>query len=189
MKINLRNSMEVRYLIGTMNSADKSITTLDTALRRRFKFVEFSPNLDLLNGMVVFKDEHEIPLAYVLRDLNQRIEYLLDREHQIGHSYFMKVTSWDDLCLCFRDEIIPLLKEYFYGDWEKIALVLGDNPTRGKSTVDKFITQKDLNLQGLFGDEQMAFESNQVYSINEKLASGNFSDLSSNLVVKSFNLK
>jgi hypothetical protein len=176
------------YLIGTMNSADKSITTLDTALRRRFKFVEFSPNLDLLKGNVVSKDELKIPLASVLRDLNQRIEYLLDREHQIGHSYFMKVSSWDDLCLCFRDEIIPLLKEYFYGDWEKIALVLGDNPTRGKSDEEKFITRKNLNLEGLFGDEQMSFDSGQVFSINENLASGNFSSLTGNLLAKSFKL-
>jgi 5-methylcytosine-specific restriction protein B len=171
-----------------MNSADKSITTLDTALRRRFKFVEFSPNLDLLKGIVVSKDELKIPLACVLRDLNQRIEYLLDREHQIGHSYFMKVSSWDDLCLCFRDEIIPLLKEYFYGDWEKIALVLGDNPTRGKSDEEKFITRKNLNLEGLFGDEQMSFDSGQVFSINENLASGNFSSLTGNLLAKSFKL-
>jgi hypothetical protein len=177
------------YLIGTMNSADKSITTLDTALRRRFKFVEFSPNLDLLNGLVVSKDGVKIPLAFVLRDLNQRIEYLLDREHQIGHSYFMKVSSWDELCLCFRDEIIPLLKEYFYGDWEKIALVLGDNPSRGKSDEDKFITQKSLNLQGLFGDEQMSFDSGQVFSVNVNLASGRFSSLSADLMVKSFNLE
>lgn len=176
------------YLIGTMNSADKSITTLDTALRRRFKFVEFSPNLDLLKGNVVSKDELKIPLASVLRDLNQRIEYLLDREHQIGHSYFMKVSSWDDLCLCFRDEIIPLLKEYFYGDWEKIALVLGDNPARGKSDEEKFITRKNLNLEGLFGDEQMSFDSGQVFSINENLASGNFSSLTGNLLAKSFKL-
>ena len=176
------------YLIGTMNSADKSITTLDTALRRRFKFVEFSPNLDLLKGNVVSKDELKIPLACVLRDLNQRIEYLLDREHQIGHSYFMKVSSWDDLCLCFRDEIIPLLREYFYGDWEKIALVLGDNPARGKSDEEKFITRKNLNLEGLFGDEQMSFDSGQVFSINENLASGNFFSLTGNLLAKSFKL-
>ena len=176
------------YLIGTMNSADKSITTLDTALRRRFKFVEFSPNLDLLKGNVVSKGELSIPLSAVLRDLNQRIEYLLDREHQIGHSYFMKVSSWDDLCLCFRDEIIPLLKEYFYGDWEKIELVLGDNPSRGKSDEEKFITRKNLNLEGLFGDEQMSFDSGQVFSINENLAMGNFSSLHGNLLAKSFKL-
>lgn len=177
------------YLIGTMNSADKSITTIDTALRRRFKFKEFSPNLELLENMVIAKDEFDIPLANVLRDLNRRIEYLLDRDHLIGHSYFMKVTSWDDLCLSFRDEIIPLLKEYFYGDWEKIALVLGDNPIRGKSNDDRFIIQKDLNLQGLFGDDQMAFDSGHVFSINENLVLGNFKALSGNLIAKSFDLK
>jgi hypothetical protein len=177
------------HLIGTMNSVDKSITTLDTALRRRFKFVEFSPNLELLESNIVTKGDLEIPLASVLRDLNQRIEYLLDREHQVGHSYFMKISNWDELCLCFRDEIIPLLKEYFYSDWEKIGLVLGDNLSRGKAEEDKFITQKNLDLHRLFGDEQMSFESGQIYAINEKLASGSFSSLSGNLVAKSFDLK
>lgn len=177
------------HLIGTMNSVDKSITTLDTALRRRFKFIEFSPNLELLKNKFVTKDKLQIPLAPVLRDINQRIEYLLDRDHQIGHSYFMKVSNWDELCLCFRDEIIPLLKEYFFTDWEKIALVLGDNSSRGKSEEDKFITQKNLDLQRLFGDQQMSFESGQIFAINEKLVSGSFSNLSGDLIAKSFDLK
>jgi hypothetical protein len=174
------------YIIGTMNTADKSITTLDTALRRRFKFVEFVPNLSLLEERTVNRSGVELRLSAILRVLNQRIEYLLDNEHKVGHSFFMKVETWDDLCLVFRDEIIPLLKEYFYADWEKISLVLGDNVSRNKSDNEKFIVQKSVNVENLFGDVEMALDAYPSFSLNESLASGEFGSLPVELFAKSF---
>ena len=73
-----------------------------------------------------------VDLAQLLRTINERIEYLLDRDHQIGHAYFTAVETHAELCAVFRDRIIPLLQEYFFNDWAKIQLVLGDNPAWGK---------------------------------------------------------
>jgi 5-methylcytosine-specific restriction endonuclease McrBC GTP-binding regulatory subunit McrB len=113
------------YIIGTMNTADRSVEALDTALRRRFSFIEMMPKPDLLNN-----DFHGINLRDVLRIINERIVVLKDREHQIGHSYFMELNkedkTLDDLITIFKEQIIPLLQEYFYGDYERIKLVLGD---------------------------------------------------------------
>lgn len=111
------------FIIGTMNTADRSVEALDTALRRRFSFEEISPNPKLL-------EEHkfqEVNLNLLLDKINQRIELLVDKDHQIGHSYFFSINSLDDLKLVFKDKIIPLLEEYFYGDLGKIGLVLGEN--------------------------------------------------------------
>ncbi|PTT10512.1 hypothetical protein DBR27_06455 [Flavobacterium sp. HMWF030] len=111
------------YIIGTMNTADRSIEALDTALRRRFSFTEVMPEPELLEE-ISFND---FTLAEVLETINQRIEILLDRDHTIGHSYFLKVNSNDteELTSVFQNCIIPLLQEYFYHDYEKIALILG----------------------------------------------------------------
>lgn len=109
------------YIIGTMNTADRSVEALDTALRRRFVFKEMMPKPDLLE----YKEEVGIDLQLVLETINERIKVLLDRDHQIGHSYFIKVNSFEELKRAFSVEIIPLLQEYFYGDYIKIALVLG----------------------------------------------------------------
>ncbi len=111
------------YLIGTMNTADRSIAFLDIALRRRFSFVEMLPNTDLVDEIV--PEMTGVRTGAVLEALNRRIEFLLDRDHTIGHAYFLSVRSLDDLKHVFCDRVIPLLSEYFYSDWEKIALVLG----------------------------------------------------------------
>lgn len=112
------------YVIGTMNTADRSVEVLDTALRRRFSFKEMMPKPELLED-ISFSDFN---LKVVLETINNRIEALLDRDHTIGHSYFMNITSNDTeaLTAVFRDKVIPLLQEYFYHDYEKIALVLGE---------------------------------------------------------------
>ncbi|MDN3707603.1 AAA family ATPase [Myroides ceti] len=110
------------YIIGTMNTADRSVEALDTALRRRFSFVEIIPDYSRIDKT----DIEGINLGLLLETINDRIEALLDRDHTIGHSYFLKVKDKAALAHTFKNCIIPLLQEYFYGDYEKINLVLGD---------------------------------------------------------------
>lgn len=112
------------YIIGTMNTADRSLALIDTALRRRFDFVEMMPKPDLIK--VDFVDG--VDVKKLLTKMNERIECLYDREHTIGHAFFMKLTKAskvDDLARIFRNNILPLLEEYFFEDWEKISQVLG----------------------------------------------------------------
>lgn len=112
------------HIIGTMNTADRSVEALDTALRRRFSFVEMMPEYEALNK-IQFDDFH---LGELLKTINSRIEALLDRDHTIGHSYFINIKPNDTEALkeAFTNKIIPLLQEYFYHDYEKIALILGE---------------------------------------------------------------
>lgn len=127
------------YIIGTMNTADRSVEALDTALRRRFSFEEMMPKPELLTKIQLTKGDpkSDIDLKEVLKKINDRIIVLKDREHQIGHSYFMghddkneddsdKYPNKEEwLTNVFKDKIIPLLQEYFYGDYKKIYYVLG----------------------------------------------------------------
>ncbi len=114
------------YIIGTMNTADRSIEALDTALRRRFTFVEMAPKPEIIREHGKSKGEIEgIDLVQLMKTMNLRIEKLLDKDHQIGHSYFLDVEDPAGLRLAFKNKIIPLLMEYFYGDMGKIGLILG----------------------------------------------------------------
>ena len=145
-----------------MNTADRSIASVDIALRRRFRFIEMMPKPELL---IDKNDNYEIPvinsnddrtekykinLKLLLKTLNERISYLLDPDHQIGHSYFLNLLKDEngdkkdyiiesDLYDVFKYEILPLLNEYFYGDWEKLQSVLIDkdkNESNEKCTID-----------------------------------------------------
>lgn len=108
------------YIIGTMNTADRSLALMDTALRRRFDFIEMMP----LPGLVTV-DLEGVDLRKMLAVMNQRIEALYDREHMLGHAFLMNLHSLADLRHAFKNKILPLLEEYFYDDWQKIRWVLG----------------------------------------------------------------
>ena len=116
------------HIIGTMNTADRSIALLDTALRRRFVFRELAPDASLLPETV-----EGVPLRRVMEVINDRIEYLVDREHRIGHAFFLGDGSRDRAAIdaTMRDKVIPLLQEYFFEDWARVAAVLGERPGKG----------------------------------------------------------
>lgn len=152
------------YLIGTMNTADRSLAGLDIALRRRFVFREMPPRPELLDDLVVAG----LNIGQLLRVLNQRIEALLDRDHCLGHAYFMPLKADGSLArleLIFRNQILPLLQEYFFEDWQRIAWVLNDHR---KAPNDQFIQQHRSLAEKLFGQEvgQTLVDSN--WSLNDE---------------------
>ena len=153
------------YILGTMNTADRSISLMDTALRRRFEFVEMMPDEDLLDKVVV---EEDINIHEMLKIMNRRIEALYDREHTLGHAFFMPLktdgkATINQLESIFKNKIIPLLQEYFYEDYEKIMLVLGIDPKNMDDS--KFISVKSND--GLFKNSP-EIDLNTTYQINHK---------------------
>ena len=138
------------YIIGTMNTADRSIALMDTALRRRFKFEEMLPNYDLLKDIFVEDKGVKVNIGVMLKTINERIEYLYDREHTIGHAVFLELkenNNINKLENIFKKSVIPLLQEYFYEDYEKIRLVLGDNM---KDEDEQFIFSEFIKPEDVF---------------------------------------
>jgi len=136
------------YIIGTMNTADRSLTQLDVALRRRFGFIELMPNYDIIQASIPSKsDARSISLATLLQNLNAKIREHEGREKQIGHSYFMQnnkpIQQIEDLQFIFKNEIIPLLQDYFYEDYEKIQEVLGSGFVDAKNMEIKSVWTRD----------------------------------------------
>ena len=153
------------YILGTMNTADRSIAAIDTALRRRFRFKEIMPDADVLDGIVV----DGVIIKNMLNKINKRITALYDREHTIGHSYFLPLKdnpTLDTLAVIFSDDIIPLLQEYFYEDYEKIRMVLGDNNKTIDDT-DRFIIAVQNDYNELFGNTE-GFDDSFSYEINNE---------------------
>ena len=151
------------YLIGTMNTADRSIATIDTALRRRFNFKEMLPDEEVLDGIYV----EYVSIKDIFIKMNKRITVLFDREHTLGHAYFLPLKdapTIETLANIFENSIIPLLQEYFYEDYEKIRMVLGDNQ---KDSEDKqFITIEENDYNDLFGYIDYDFDEMSTYKIN-----------------------
>lgn len=138
------------YIIGTMNTADQSLTGLDVALRRRFVFTEMPPRPELLQSRRL--EGTTVTLGDLLDCLNQRIAALLDKEHCLGHAYFMGLgdsVSVAELSDVFKKHIVPLLEEYFFADWEKIQWVLNDHR---KALSCRFVIQEETQMARLFGD-------------------------------------
>ena len=161
------------YIVGTMNSADRSIALIDTALRRRFTFFEYTADSTLLS-----EDVEGINLQDLVQMMNSRIEFLLDKDHLLGHAYFINVATKNDLCSAFRNKVIPLLEEYFYGDYEKIQLVLGDNKEFGKTPDNRIVIPKSITEQRkMFGKEVDGFEEKILYTINEKIVTEDYSSI------------
>ena len=136
------------YILGTMNTADRSIALMDTALRRRFSFVEMMPESSVLMNIPEIEG---INIIKMLDTINERIELLYDREHTIGHAYFTCLKdepTIEKLGNVFKNSIVPLLQEYFYEDYSKIQLILGDNAKEDDKY--KFILDTDVKLKSVF---------------------------------------
>ena len=158
------------YILGTMNTADRSIALMDTALRRRFQFVEMMPDSDVLRKIHADKVE-DLDVAAMLDKINERIEYLYDREHTIGHAFFTDLkddATLEKLQSIFEKSVIPLLQEYFYEDYQKIQLVLGDNAKSDDSL--KFIIDEKVIAKNIFKGnvEDVIDLPEKKYAINSK---------------------
>ncbi len=170
------------HILGTMNTADRSIALMDVALRRRFKFEELMPDAGVIKEEL--EEKLQTPLFDLVVDLfetlNKRIRFLYDRDHQLGHSYFLNVNSLEDLRGVFVDRVIPLLQEYFYGDWSKICTVLGcpysedgdKRPGNGHPIVEaeKF---GEVDTLGFDHDE---YEDRMDFAVSEKFLKNKIND-------------
>ena len=152
------------HIIGTMNTADRSVEALDAALRRRFSFKEMPPEPKLIATKGVLQKTQglleDINLPDLLDTINNRIEKLLDKDHKIGHSYFMSVSSLEDLKLSFQNKIAPLLQEYFFGDYGKIGLVLGNGFVVPKAS-------KENIFANFVDDYASEFAERTIYKIED----------------------
>ena len=138
------------HILATMNTADRSIALLDTALRRRFTFREIIPDPSVLEDA---KKKCGLDLPRMLDTLNERIEYLYDREHRIGHAYFTGCVKREDVDAVIRDRVIPLLAEYFFEDWGKIAAVLGDAVSHDGPVTGGFLKRSVIEPPPGFADD------------------------------------
>lgn len=153
------------YIIGTMNTADRSIAAIDIALRRRFKFIPVLPDANLIDQEI-----DGIKVRAVFEELNNKINALLDEDHLIGHSFFKKCNSVQMLKDVWFNEIMPLMKEYFWGDWDKLKIVLGNDFVIKRNIADKSV--KNLISEDEFWQFEKIenFDNNRFVEAINKLA-------------------
>lgn len=168
------------YILGTMNTADRSITMMDTALRRRFDFIEMMPDTNVITQNVGTQGVIDgIDVAAILTTINRRIEYLYDRDHTVGHAFFVGVNNLDELQHVFENKVIPLLQEYFYEDYSKIQAVLNDNQ-------GFYIYSDTQNVGDLFGSEFIAMASDyddEAFKLRSHINAGSFRKFAENIVI------
>ena len=151
------------FILGTMNTADRSIALLDSALRRRFEFEEISPDSDLLPERI---EGMEVSPREVLRIMNDRLEWLLGRDHRIGHAWLMNARTREEFDHAMRRKVIPLIAEYFYNEWEKVRAVLGNT--------DDFVARRSLEVPP--GIEDWT-DDRYRWSVREEFARGAYENL------------
>jgi len=156
---------------GTMNTADRSIALLDTALRRRFRFKELMPDSSKIAGSdgagnIVDEDGNQINLRRLLDAMNHRIRFLLSRDLMLGHAYLCPVANLTQLKTVFLNQFIPLLQEYFYEDWHKIQLVFRDIDATGKLVEAPLIGHVKLTSRDVFGFTHDDFEEVIEYRVS-----------------------
>ncbi|MGY3742295.1 McrB family protein [Leuconostoc inhae] len=166
------------YILGTMNTADRSIAMMDTALRRRFEFKEMMPNSNVIRQEIGDNGEVDgIDIAANLDAINRRIEFLYDREHILGHAFFLDISTIEELQIMFENKIIPLLQEYFYEDYAKIKAVLND-------TLQVYIV-KEKDDTDLFSSEFSELQNdneNAKYAVNAEVSIEDFKKFAQNIV-------
>ncbi|ATF11726.1 hypothetical protein A616_06915 [Brevibacillus brevis X23] len=162
------------YIIGTMNTVDRSIALMDVALRRRFEFEEIMPQTDLLG--VIKVDDEEINLSQLVETINKRITILLDRNHTLGQAIFMRVSSLEGLISVMKYKLLPLLQEYFYGQWDKIGVVLGDNLKEDKD-LKLIVEDKEYDTEKLLGKSHYMDQYDPIYTVNPKFGTDEKHDI------------
>lgn len=155
------------YVIGTMNTADRSVEALDTALRRRFSFMEMSPQEDLITGSVEISGK-SYTFSGILRAINARMEVLAGRDHKIGHSYFLDLgDDWKAYLRVFTEKIIPLLQEYFYGDYSRMCLVLGTGFVSVPQSNPSRTLFAKLPPNSAAGDQLSALSEKEIWALTD----------------------
>jgi hypothetical protein len=168
------------HIIGTMNTIDRSIALLDMAIRRRFEFRELRPNLTAIggtdgNGNIQSTEGPPINLRRLLQVINDRIEFLIDRDHVIGHAYFCEIKTISQLEQVFNNKIIPLLTEYFYNDWEKLQMIFRDISGPGKQpTHPQIIEHTEINPKDLFSSGQYDLDLKYRYRVADGFSAAAF---------------
>ena len=173
------------FIIGTMNTADRSVEALDSALRRRFSFKEVMPNYKVIREVLGDKNDWEgTQISLILEKMNKRITRLIDRDHQIGHSYFLKLSKTErpsiteKLKAIFSENIIPLMQEYFFNDYNKIGLVLGEDFLT--------ISEKEINIFAEFQEGDSSNYEDAIFEIvdSKKMSDQEFIDAIKKLINK-----
>lgn len=157
-------------IFGAMNTADRSIALLDTALRRRFKFQELMPNASLISGSrgdgyIEDGEGGLINLRAFLDAINQRLCFLLNRDLTLGHAYLFEVRNFAGLESVLLNQIIPLLQEYFYEDWHRIQLVFRDITPAGEIIEPQIVCSSKIKAEDVLGISHDDYEDMITYQV------------------------